>query len=124
MASAALETVASALSETHSARRGIADRIPELDGIRGVAILAVMLYHYASLTPGLPFHSLAYRAQAAFRLGWSGVDLFFVLSGFLIGGILIGARNSPRYFQTFYARRVLRILPISVLWLTLFRLTA
>jgi peptidoglycan/LPS O-acetylase OafA/YrhL len=99
-------------------------RVPELDGIRGVAILAVMLYHYASLTPGLPFHSLAYQVQAAFRLGWSGVDLFFVLSGFLIGGILIGARNSSRYFQTFYARRVFRILPIYVLWLTLFPLAA
>ncbi len=51
-------------------------RVPELDGIRGVAILAVMLYHYSSLTPGLPFHRLAYRVQAAFRLGWSGVDPF------------------------------------------------
>ena len=57
-------------------------RVPELDGIPGVAILAVMLFHYTSLTHGLPFHSLAYRVQAAFRLGWSGVDLFFVLSAF------------------------------------------
>jgi len=52
MASTALETVASASSEVHSARRGIADRIPKLDGIRGVAILGVMLFHFASLKPG------------------------------------------------------------------------
>jgi len=52
MASTALETVTSASSEVHSARRGIAERIRKLDGIRGVVILGVMLFHYASLTPG------------------------------------------------------------------------
>src|SRR5579872_7442957 len=97
-------------------------RILELDGIRGVAVLAVVFYHYAVIGPGAEFHTWLYWGRAAFRLGWSGVDLFFVLSGFLIGGILLDARNSPRYFQTFYARRSYRILPLYFLWLALYPL--
>jgi peptidoglycan/LPS O-acetylase OafA/YrhL len=97
-------------------------RILELDGIRGVAVLAVVLYHYTIIGPGAPFNTMLYWGRAAFRLGWSGVDLFFVLSGFLIGGILLDARNSPRYFQTFYARRGYRILPLYFLWIALYPL--
>jgi peptidoglycan/LPS O-acetylase OafA/YrhL len=80
--------------------------IPELDGVRGVAILAVLAYHF-SLPPGMP-HVLS----NALGLGWSGVDLFFVLSGFLITGILMDTRTSGNYFSSFYARRVLRIFPL------------
>jgi peptidoglycan/LPS O-acetylase OafA/YrhL len=97
-------------------------RILELDGIRGVAVLAVVFYHYAVIGPGAPFHTLLYWGRAVPRLGWSGVDLFFVLSGFLIGGILLDSRNSPRYFKTFYARRSYRILPLYFLWLALYPL--
>ncbi len=91
--------------------------VPALDGVRGLAILLVMLYHHCVFTPRAGVD----RAWAALcRCGWSGVDLFFVLSGFLITGILIdakrprdGAAPAPgRYFLNFYARRALRILPL------------
>ncbi len=85
-------------------------RIPALDGLRGIAILLVLLCH--SLF-GLESSSpLVTRLVAVGRLSWSGVDLFFVLSGFLIGGILLDARESPRYYTTFYIRRAYRILPL------------
>jgi peptidoglycan/LPS O-acetylase OafA/YrhL len=85
--------------------------IPELDGIRGLAIAMVLLSHYFILTivaaPGSP---LAYL-QAAGRMAWTGVDLFFVLSGFLIGGILLDSREATNYFRVFYTRRFFRIVP-------------
>ncbi|MBZ5598915.1 MAG: acyltransferase [Acidobacteriia bacterium] len=85
-------------------------RIPALDGWRGIAILLVLLWH--SVFHFSTSSTLISKLEAAGRLSWSGVDLFFVLSGFLIGGILLDAKNSPRYFSTFYARRAFRILPL------------
>ncbi len=111
-----------AVSGTQLAAPSKEPRILELDGIRGVAVLAVVLFHYTIIGPGASFNTMLYWGRAAFRLGWSGVDLFFVLSGFLIGGILLDARNSPRYFSTFYARRGYRILPLYFLWLALYPL--
>jgi peptidoglycan/LPS O-acetylase OafA/YrhL len=98
-------------------------RMPELDGLRGVAILMVFFFHYItySRTHEGNFGRLYHFAQI-FRLGWSGVDLFFVLSGFLIGGILLDARSSSNYFRTFYVRRVHRILPIYYVWIALYAL--
>jgi len=101
-------------------------RVPALDGLRGIAILLVLFYHSVVAT---------YTVSTALRfvhmlghLSWSGVDLFFVLSGFLIGGILLDTRDSPRYFKTFYIRRAFRILPIYtaiitayVVWLIVVR---
>jgi len=97
------------LAATNSALSG---RIPELDGLRGAAISMILVHHYflIPLQPS-PATPLAYL-QALGRLSWSGVDLFFVLSGFLIGGILLDARNSANYFRVFYTRRFFRIVPV------------
>jgi len=97
-------------------------RIAELDGLRGLAILLVILCHYVGNPDHSPLGFLGNRLLLAFTAGWSGVDLFFVLSGFLIGGILLDARDSPNYFRTFYMRRVFRILPIYYVWTLLFAL--
>lgn len=88
-------------------------RIPELDGIRGIAILTVLLYHVFAYSmmrtawTGFPHFVMHFTEHGA-----RGVDLFFVLSGFLITGILLDSRLDPRYFRNFYARRALRILPV------------
>jgi peptidoglycan/LPS O-acetylase OafA/YrhL len=97
-----------------------AGRIPELDGLRGMAILLVILCHYVGAPNHAPLGFWPNRFLMAFIAGWSGVDLFFVLSGFLIGGILLDAHEAPNYFRTFYMRRVFRILPIYYLWTLLF----
>ncbi len=71
--------------------------IKALDGLRGMAITLVLLYHcYGYL----------------FHFGWMGVDLFFVLSGFLITNILLKTKFKPKYFRNFWARRILRIFPL------------
>jgi peptidoglycan/LPS O-acetylase OafA/YrhL len=98
-------------------------RIPELDGLRGLAILLVILCHYVGNPDHAPLGYFLHRYLLSFTVGWSGVDLFFVLSGFLIGGILLDARSSPHYFRAFYMRRVFRILPIYYLWTLLFAAT-
>jgi peptidoglycan/LPS O-acetylase OafA/YrhL len=79
--------------------------IPQLDVLRGIAVLDVMLYHITDIAPSLHLRPL-------FRLGYTGVDLFFVLSGFLITGILVRTRDNEGYFTNFYARRILRIWPL------------
>jgi peptidoglycan/LPS O-acetylase OafA/YrhL len=87
--------------------------IPALDGVRGVAVLLVLLFHGHILRyvepGGSPVDAVFLEVA---QLGWMGVDLFFVLSGFLITGILYETRTRPRYFRNFYLRRTVRIFPL------------
>ena len=96
--------------------------IQALDGLRGFAVLVVFLDHASVyLQPfGNPMLDWVRRACST---GWFGVDLFFVLSGFLITTILLEARGAENFYKTFYARRFLRLAPlyysvlIVALWL-------
>lgn len=91
--------------------------IPELQGLRGLAVLGVVIYHCHPRLAGTRFYY-------ASLWGWAGVNLFFVLSGFLITSILLEARSKPRYFRNFYGRRALRIWPVYVLVLVVCYLNA
>jgi len=91
--------------------------LPELDGLRGLAILWVVLYHCDPLLQGTWLHRVA-------EWGWAGVILFFVLSGFLITSNLLASRDKPRYFHNFHARRALRIWPVYALVLAVVYLNA
>src|SRR5260370_10007989 len=99
----------------------LSGRIPELDGIRGVAIGMVLIAHLFAVA-SRPGSALAY-ALVPLRLDWTGVDLFFVLSGFLIGGVLLDARESSNYFRVFYTLRFFRIVPIYPVLLVCARFT-
>jgi peptidoglycan/LPS O-acetylase OafA/YrhL len=108
--------------EGQSATAVPAGRIPELDGLRGLAIFMVLICHY--FVPVGAEHSWFVRFGYVTHLGTNGVDLFFVLSGFLIGGILLNARNSASYYRSFYVRRFHRIFPVYYFWLLLFGFVA
>lgn len=83
-----------------------------LDGVRGVAILMVLVYHFFPADLAAARGTLLHAWSLIAHFGGAGVDLFFALSGFLITGILLDARQTPGYFHNFYARRVLRIFPL------------
>lgn len=92
-------------------------RIAALDGLRGIAVLLVVVLHYYVIVPGpdnFPLHTWLQRAGSLF---YCGVDLFFVLSGFLIGGIVLDHRDSPALLPAFYVRRFFRIVPLYALLL-------
>ncbi|MGH7467510.1 MAG: acyltransferase family protein [Longimicrobiales bacterium] len=90
--------------------------VPALDGVRGIAVLLVMLLHFSMMRPNNAFE---YAFVQTLSLGWAGVDLFFVLSGFLITGILYDAKGGANYFRNFYLRRALRIFPLYYAFLIL-----
>jgi peptidoglycan/LPS O-acetylase OafA/YrhL len=91
--------------------------LPELDGLRGLAILGVVFYHCNPRLAGTWIHY-------ASLWGWAGVILFFVMSGFLITSNLLVTRDKPHYFHNFHARRALRIWPVYALLLVVVYLNA
>ena len=99
-------------------------RLIELDGLRGFALVMILVFHAVSQEGEYPAGTFLYYLQRSFAMGWTALDLFFVLSGFLIGGILMDARESPSYFKTFYLRRVFRIVPVYFAWVVLYVLIA
>ena len=101
-----------ASSETPPRQSGVAreDHVVPLDGLRGLAVLMVMFGHF--WLKQQPVGALQEWTYTFVQNGWVGVDLFFVLSGFLITGILLEAKGSTHYFRNFYARRILRIFPL------------
>jgi peptidoglycan/LPS O-acetylase OafA/YrhL len=99
---AVIEPVLVADHKHHSATGG---HIPVLDGLRAVAILLVICFHFQQGRPPSLVGKIAVGGQ-------TGVDLFFVLSGFLITGILLDSKGSPHFLRNFYARRILRIFPL------------
>jgi peptidoglycan/LPS O-acetylase OafA/YrhL len=97
------------LSRTH---------IVALDGLRAIAVIPVIFAHANLIFDGpFPSDGISSLFAAIFGSGWIGVDLFFVLSGFLITGILLDSRDSQNRLRNFYARRFLRILPVYYLYL-------
>jgi peptidoglycan/LPS O-acetylase OafA/YrhL len=109
------------LSTARSAQTGarhLPGHIPELDGVRGIAILLVLITHFSYYSSAPDTFRQILHGMLDF--GWTGVDLFLVLSGFLITGILLDAKGSDAYFRGFYMRRVLRILPLYYVSITLY----
>lgn len=102
------------LGEVRSDPRESSRRYPALDGLRGIAIALVLIHHAFPTARG----SLCARAIArVVDVGWIGVTLFFVLSGFLIVGTLIDAKGNAHYYRNFLIRRALRILPLYYVFL-------
>ena len=89
---------------SHGKRSGI--RVPELDGLRGIAILLVLCFHFTPATGPLRF------LAPVLQVGWVGVDLFLCSDGFLITGILLDSKGKRGWYRNFIARRSLRIFPL------------
>lgn len=101
-------------SKSFGARRNLVGwQYPELDGLRAVAVTAVVVYHCRVIAkPESSWQTLYFQIA---DMGWAGVDLFFVLSGFLITRILLYTKDDKHYFRQFYIRRALRIFPLYYL---------
>lgn len=110
-----------ALLEPDTSDPGGLTHIPQLDGVRGLAILLILFHHLLSSNPQTNSHFLAFFIAIRESM-WVGVDLFFALSGFLITRILYDSLNSPHFLRNFYGRRSVRIFPLyyfalAVVWL-------
>ncbi|MEO6807466.1 MAG: acyltransferase [Edaphobacter sp.] len=93
--------------------------MPELDILRGCAVLAVFFYHGLYWSGATSSNHLAHLFIKSTVVGWLGVNLFFVLSGFLITGVLMDAKGRPSFYRNFYLRRALRILPAYLALITI-----
>ena len=109
--------------EQAARRAGCTGRLPALDGIRGLAIIWVVLHNTTDLLPPT-LHGASHMLAFLVHGGWIGVQLFFALSGFLITGSLLEAQRATNYFRAFYARRALRILPLYYTVLVLLLIVA
>jgi peptidoglycan/LPS O-acetylase OafA/YrhL len=93
-------------------------RFGALDGLRGLAALGIVFIHYSSgVSWRLPIFA---RLERFYEMSPICLDIFLILSGFLIGGSLIRTRNAPDYYKTFYRRRCYRILPLYYAWIAIF----
>ncbi len=96
------------------------EKILPIDGLRGIAIALVMAYHFRTIGPNPELKSTVEQVfNGLVGSGWIGVDLFFVISGFLITGILLRMKDSPHYYRKFWIRRALRILPLYFVFLAI-----
>lgn len=106
---------ATPLEGADALRRFVRGHVPVLDGVRGLAIFLLLMHQFVlrSQVTSKPVRIF----EDLLQIGWIGVQLFFVLSGFLITGILLDTKEREGYFRAFYVRRVLRIFPLYYLFL-------
>ncbi|HNJ13866.1 MAG TPA: acyltransferase, partial [Anaerolineales bacterium] len=95
------------------------ERVKELDGVRGIAIFVVVAFHLLKRADYFTNNEILHFISRLSSIGWVGVDIFFVLSGFLITSILLKTKAEKNYFKNFYIRRALRIFPLYFVFIAI-----
>lgn len=95
------------------------ERVRELDGVRGIAIFVVVAFHLLKRADYFTNNEVLHFISRLSSIGWVGVDIFFVLSGFLITSILLKTKAEKNYFKNFYIRRALRIFPLYFVFIAI-----